>query len=126
MKVISHMTGNSVQVAGVDISGIQEDSSAFSFQFTGNMYSIIPQLVQAIELLCKMCSDYKEYSQPHSVVVDKMGSSYLTISKMDYNYISLSINNSRILVCGSSYKFKAISTALKKALNKLENMIEKE
>jgi predicted aspartyl protease len=115
------MTGNSVQVAGVDISGIQEDSSAFSFQFTGNMYSIIPQLVQAIELLCKMCSDSKEYSQQHSVVIDKGSSSYLTISKMDYNYISLSLNNSRILVCGSSYKFKVISTALKNALNKLES-----
>lgn len=124
MKVISHMTGNSVQVAGVDISGIQEDSSAFSFQFTGNMYNIIPQLIQAIELLCKMCGDCEKYSQPHSIVIDKGGSSYLTISKMDYNYISMSLNNSRILVCGSSYKFNAITNSLKNALNKLERSLE--
>lgn len=124
MKVICSLTGNSVQVAGIDPSGIQEETSAFGFQFVSNTFSVVPDLIDAIDRLVAMCEDHDGYSQSHSINVNGGGRLYITVSKPDYNFISMSLNNVRILVSGTSYKFKAISTALKKSLRQLEASLE--
>jgi hypothetical protein len=124
MKVITKITGRCVQVAGVDVSGIQEETSAFGFQFVGNVHAILPLLIQAIDELVAMCEDHEGYLQKRSITVNGAGAPYLTISKLDYAHLSLSLNNCRILVQGTSYKFKAISRALKKALKELEQNLE--
>lgn len=100
-----------LQVAGIDVAGVNTIDSAFSFQVVGNID--YKELIEGIDKLCEQCDNVETYYDTDQA---KCGS--ITLHKMSGRNISAIVNNCRVLYHGDVSCWKAISKAITKELNK--------